>query len=150
MIKLYFLLLLLFPAFISAKDTKGASEFVSALYANYSDSNYSPVDKNPESIFSAELVKLIREDEKQAKGEVGVLDFDPLCNCQDSTGLKIEKIKIDSKSNSTIAHVTFTISEIKNSLKLQLIKVKGKWLIKDISSEDIPSLYNYMKTALKK
>ena len=49
--------------------------------------DYNPFDQ-PERVFAPPLLAAINEDARLANGEVGYLDGDPLCQCQDAAGLK--------------------------------------------------------------
>lgn len=66
------------------RDDSTALEFVSNVYRNYATGDrFSALGRDADTLFSPELLALIREDSKQAQGEVGYLDGDPLCDCQD-------------------------------------------------------------------
>src|SRR5919199_946809 len=60
--------------------------FVERIYAGYRHDNYSPFE-HAERIFAPPLLAAIREDERLSRGEVGFLDADPLCQCQDAGGI---------------------------------------------------------------
>ena len=127
-------------------------QFVSNIYTNYSDGNllsYSPFE-NPDTIFSPQLLNLIKLDEKYANGEAGFLDWDPICDCQDFGNFTLKKIEIKKTDNKVIANVSFQISETSVKVVLYLIKIDNKWFIDDIKSKDNPSLYKYLKKNLQK
>ena len=48
---------------------------------------FDPVGPAAAQVFDAPLVALIRRDQRNARGEVGALDGDPLCDCQDDAGM---------------------------------------------------------------
>jgi hypothetical protein len=62
------------------------ASFVTGVYQHYVKAQSAHADYTPpESIFTARLSKLIRDDRKRAKGELGCLDFDFWVNGQDWT-----------------------------------------------------------------
>lgn len=149
-IRLLVLICLLFiPLCANAQDS--AYQFVSNLYANYQNSASGDIFNKlqTDSIFTPDLLKLIRLDQEYAHGEAGYLDWDPLCDCQDPDGLHIKKIAIFQKSGITYAEINLgtTVEEIK--VILQLKHLNGKWLINNIEEKSVPNLREYLEKHLK-
>src|SRR5690349_11349735 len=73
-----------------------ARAFVDRTFAGYARGDFNPL-AHPEKYFSDNLAKEIRLD--SAGGEVGYLDGDPLCDCQDVSGLKprVESVQTHGK-----------------------------------------------------
>ena len=142
-------LLTIFPAIPIANDTSDENQFIINLYKNYQRSDYQFAGTGADTIFAPELLKLIRMDEENAKGEAGYLDWDPICACQDYEGLQIIKISIFNKDQKNFGEVHLKISETIFMISLELIKINGKWFIKDIKTADVPSLLKYLKSNLK-
>ena len=69
-------------ALAASPQAESPRQFVARVYASYAREDYSPLAR-PGSVFAPMLVREIREDQRLAKGEVGYLDGDPLCDCQD-------------------------------------------------------------------
>ena len=76
------------PAQAAGPTAKQATAFLRQIYANYRKADYSPLKDNGARVFDAAMVALIKEDARLSNGEVGALDFDPVCQCQDSSGIK--------------------------------------------------------------
>ena len=141
------------PFIISAEDNNTAFQFVENIYSKYENNEDVSVLKGSETngIFSPDLLKLIKLDETEAKGEAGYLDWDPLCDCQDigdPGDFKINNINISDKAGKTIADVSFKISETNIKVSLYLVKIKGEWYIDEIKSKNMISLSKYLSDNL--
>src|SRR5687767_6449422 len=115
--------------------------FVTRLYAGYSTADYSPF-KRPERVFAPRLLAAIREDERLAQGEVGYLGGDPVCQCQDATGLQATITGVTPRGSAS-ATVSVSISlhgYPPRPARLSLVRTRAGWRIADISSADEPSL----------
>jgi hypothetical protein len=130
----------------------GVLQFVSNLYVNYGNNSaptscYAP---RADTIYSERLLKLIRLDQDIAKGEVGLIEADPLCNCQDKKGLKVNKIEISNRGGIVYAKVKIDFQTGSTSVLLQLMKKGHKWLIDDVidSTTTIPSLVEFLSKSL--
>ena len=75
----------------SADDSASAEQFLRKVYASYaSDGPGVPNDTlKEEDVYDASLIALMAADQDAADGEVGYLDGDPLCDCQDWGDIKI-------------------------------------------------------------
>src|SRR5262245_38727285 len=71
------------PAGAQTSDTAGAEKFLRGVYAHYRDSNAPAPEIKDEDIYDAPLLALMAADSEAADGEVGYLDGDPMCDCQD-------------------------------------------------------------------
>ena len=78
------MLLALLVAAAPAAETPKA--YMERLYAGYRNSSFNPFD-HPERYFAPRLLAAIKEDARLANGEVGYVDGDPICQCQDPDGL---------------------------------------------------------------
>jgi len=76
----------------AAPDAARARAFVEKLYSHYPSkpgrTSFDPTGKNAGEVFDPGLIAAFREDARLANGEVGFVDADPLCQCQDDSGLK--------------------------------------------------------------
>ena len=105
--------------------------FVRRTYAAYADPNYSPLAQ-PEKLFSPTLAKAIRKD--GGNGEVGYLDGDPLCDCQDFEQLsaRIESVRRPGSRFATVSvHVTLGPKDSRN-IRLSMVLNRVGWQISDI------------------
>ena len=85
------------PAVVTATAATAAAATPSAdsariwvvrLYANYANDSFSPFIK-PADWFAPAVVKALAEDERLTpEGEMGAIDADPVCSCQDPTDMK--------------------------------------------------------------
>jgi hypothetical protein len=132
---------LLLAAALLAPSPETPRAFVERLYAGYRDPDYSPLS-HPRRVFAAPLVAAIREDRRLSRDEVGYMDADPLCQCQDPAGLRptIGEVATTGRSIATVrVTVDFGGSDPRD-LRLSLVRTASGWRIADIASADEPSL----------
>src|SRR5262249_22379005 len=86
----------------AAPDAASARAFVEKLYSHYPSnpkgSTFNPTSKNAGEVFEPGMIAAFREDARLAKGEVGFVDADPLCQCQDDSGLKSKVVSVTMTS----------------------------------------------------
>ena len=115
-------------------------KFIDHVYAEYRHKDFTPLAR-PEDFFAPPLAAAIRRDSGTA-GEVGYLDGDPLCDCQDY-GRLTAKIRSLSQSTSRTAsarvRVTLDRSETRD-LRLTLVRALAGWRIADVIGTDRHSL----------
>jgi hypothetical protein len=123
-----------------AKEVDGATQFVHEIYSRYGPNGGPPslFEENAGSIFHTSLVALAREDQTAVgPGEAGVIDYDPVCNCQD-TDIKFKHLKIQigaATGDSSRANVTFTdLNGLPETIVLVLRKENEQWRIYDIEN----------------
>jgi hypothetical protein len=124
----------------------GAYRFVVSLYENYKDDNskFNFLNPKADTIFTPKLLALLRLDEKMAKGEVGVYDGDPICDCQDNSRFHLDTILITNRSDSVFALVKFNFIVDSMKVILHLQNRNGKWLIGDIEEKWTPSFKGFL------
>ena len=135
-------------AFLSATAPPdlSAKHFVETLYAPYINAKgittgYSPLQSRNEEldIFSLGVVRLLDADAARTpKGEEGALDYDPLCQCQDSDGMSlksVEQVKQTRSSADIIVTLRFasTPSQIRK-VHLFLIREEHGWRVDNVLS----------------
>jgi hypothetical protein len=128
-------------ALLAAPAPESPRAFVERLYAGYRDPNYNPLAR-PERIFAPALVAQIREDWKLSRDEVGYMDADPLCQCQDAAGLRAAIGDVRPSGRMAAAaqvRITFGGSDPRH-LRLTLVRTSAGWRISDIATADEPSL----------
>lgn len=129
----------------AALDAVSARAFVAGLYTHYpSPANgpfFSPTDTNVSNVFDPGMVALFREDQRLAKGEVGFVDADPLCQCQDDGGMKTKIVSVTMAGPTAANAVVDLLFEGSAPvvLTLRLVVVNGQWRIHDLSTKDEPS-----------
>ena len=121
--------------------TESPRAFAERIYAGYRDSEYSPFAV-PERWFAAPLAAAMAEDSRLSHGEVGYLDGDPLCQCQDPSGLQalIDEVRRPSRK-SAIADVRLRLTGYEpRHVRLHLVRTPAGWRIADVGTPDAPSL----------
>lgn len=126
-----------------ALDANSARVFVQKLYAHYPQKEggpvFEPTGKDAPAVFDAALIKAFQEDTRLAKGEVGFVDADPICQCQDDAGLKPKIVSVTMKGANAdaVVDLQFGGSNGKpNLLTLHLVPVNAQWRIHDLSTKD--------------
>lgn len=95
------------------------------------------------------LAGLIKADRALALGEVGVLDGDPICACQDDDKLTVSKIDVAPDGpKRTKATVAFDNAGTKTTVRYRLEAVDGKWRIADLSEPSLQSLRRVLTTRI--
>src|SRR3990170_1131291 len=120
--------------------------FVERLYAGYCDPDYDPLAK-PGRIFAPALVAAIREDLRFSRDDVGYMDADPICQCQDAAGLRhsIEEIGQPGAKRATARlRLDFGGSE-QREVELKLVRTKKGWRIADIATAVDASLLESLR-----
>jgi len=105
--------------------------FIHQAYAGYRHSGYSPL-LHPDRLFSPALTAAIRKD--GSGGEVGYLDGDPLCDCQDFERLSAKILSIRRQGTRAAAariHVTLGPGATRD-IKLNLVRTHAGWRISDV------------------
>jgi Protein of unknown function (DUF3828) len=133
-LRLKFILVLCLSTTTWAQTSNSTEAFVRGIYAEYAQSGPDITGKKVDQYFTPTIVQLIRHDQAStSRGEVGRLDFDPFCSCQDPDGLKLIGLNITPVSEGkAIAHTTLETSGGRIELRLTLAKVSGHWRVDNI------------------
>jgi hypothetical protein len=125
--------------------------FVERLYANYAHEDYSPF-VHPERVFAPGLLAAINEDSRLANGEVGYLDGDPICSCQDTGGMRSSVASVTGSRGQATARVTVSWEGTtdRRDIRLKLIRTPAGWRVADVSSPDDASLLHDLQEANRK
>jgi hypothetical protein len=123
---------ILFALLLAASQpAESPAAFIRHAYAGYNHSGYSPL-LEPEKLFSPTLAAAIRKD--NSGGEVGYLDGDPLCDCQDFERISAKIVSMkrpNARSANVRVHVTLG-PKVARDLKLSLVMTAKGWRIADI------------------
>lgn len=125
---------------VAAPATETPKAYIERVYASYRDKNFSPFD-HPDRYFAPMLLGAIKEDARLAHGEVGYVDGDPICQCQDTDGLHARVSRVTKQgATRALAEVIldFTDSTARR-VKFSLVRTDAGWRIADVSSPDEPS-----------
>lgn len=125
---------------IEAKPTAASAKaFLEALYVPYRTEPTKVVDvlQRPELYFEAGLVQAMAADSAAAakRGEVPMLDGDPICDCQDYIPFEPAIGPIKLKGNRADATVRFNHGT-ERELHYRLIATPNGWRIYDIRTKD--------------
>ena len=89
---------------------------------------------------------MIRSDERVPPGDIGKLDEDPLCDCQDDGGFRLSAIMIHRQSADRVStKVNFSILSFSKVIILDLVKIGGDWRIADVHAQRMPSLVSFLE-----
>jgi hypothetical protein len=143
---------LLAPPSAQAQTLDEARAFVRGLYAAYEASDPNYLGRNAERTFAPELLALIRRDAETAPpGEVGILDGDPICDCQDYSEIELKRLMVGRAGQGRAgAHVTLRFPGEMRSMRLDLVAVGGQWRVADVHTSATPSLVKLLETELRR
>jgi hypothetical protein len=145
-------MILIFLAAAAAQpQTQSPKTWLEQVYAGYRSSSFNPFAQ-PDRYFAPRLLAAIREDRRLAKDEVGYLDGDPICQCQDAEGLKARVLRVIAQGpNKASAQVSIGLTGYDaRPARFSLVRTRAGWRIADVSSKDEPSLLNAIEQANRK
>lgn len=129
------------------------SHYPQPAQASAKGSFFEPTGRSASLVFDAPMIALMRENDRLTpKGDVGAIDSDPICDCQDDSGLiaKVGEIVATGPDTATAAvDLRFSLAsppEVRH-LKFSLVTQAGQWRIHDIDDGDTPSLRAYLTQA---
>jgi hypothetical protein len=144
------LILLTAPAIpAAAQDAASAKTFLESVYQHYQHGGKGIDLGGPHAgeYFHSSLLTLVRADAKANGPEnVGVIDSDPICGCQDWDGIWDLKIDINVESpQRAVAEVSFAVFAPKDRpkdpltrLQITLVPERGQWRIYNVVDESDP------------
>jgi hypothetical protein len=137
------------PGVAFSQNVDDARAFVSRLYHNYEHGDPSYLD-DAEHVYTPQLLALMAKEEKTiAPGDMGVIESDPFCDCQDPTGLKDITVVVNATGTGQArADVRFMIFSQAMATTLDLAVVEGEWRVADIHSEGLKSLAGAYQRAI--
>lgn len=114
---------------------QGPEPFVRALYAAYGQGLPDAVPPGREPLYGRTLNALIGEDFRR-NGDRRVLTRDPLCDCDDPTGLALTALEVTpAGAAGAEARAAFTLGGQARTQTLTLVKEGPLWRIADIAFE---------------
>ncbi len=143
------------PASTDAADAKA---FLEGLYAHYktssSNSTFQPFDANAADVLDADTIALMKADEKALNGELGDIDGDWICDCQDYQSITAT-IAVQS-ATPTAAKATADFHDVEDTSPkphhdtFDLVKTPAGWRIHDMGTSDQPSLRKVLQDEIAK
>lgn len=110
-----------------------AKAFLQAIYAPYTTEGSNSLAR--EHVYSQPMLKLMARDTELAGDEVGYLNGDPLCDCQDYAAFRPD-ISVSEKLGKATANITFKNGERESKLALSLVQESGQWRVDDVVSAE--------------
>jgi hypothetical protein len=145
-------MILLFLAAAAAQpQAANPRAFLERTYANYRNPDFNPFS-HLDRYFAPRLIAAIREDSRLAHGEVGYVDGDPICQCQDPDGLHARVARVTPQGpGKALAEVIvdFTDSTARR-VRFSLVRTVAGWRIADVSSGDEPSFLRAIEDSNRK
>ena len=144
-------MILLALAAAGAQPAETPRRFLDCVYARYQKSDFSPF-VHASRYFAPRLLSAINEDSRLAHGEVGYLDGDPLCQCQDTSGLHARVASVKSiRSGWANAEIILDFPDnTPTRIHLSLTLTKAGWRIADVSAHGEPSLLRALQRSNSK
>lgn len=142
----------------SPAETPGTTQvraMLQAIYKHYApndDETWSPTSAEARATyFDPDMVALMQEDDKLAQGEVGALDADPFCGCQDTVNLKAVVTAVQLSPTRVVATVLLTqaepqkdsngkVTDTASKTYFDLLLTPKGWRIHDIAQPGMPSM----------
>ena len=148
----FLLLILSFNLTLFAADKVATPEaLVTELYKAH-DAEKSPFFQAEDRAlvdhyFTKELADFLWKDAKESKGEIGVIDFDPLYNAQDTEIKKfvVNKATVDGAKATVVA--SFVNFDKKIRITFKLVKQDDAWKFSDIQYTEGHTLLKLFKAA---
>jgi hypothetical protein len=122
-------------AMIYAAAAQGPEPFVRAIFAQYVNGGPAELPPPPgqDPLFSRTMNALIGEDARAANGEVGTLEVDPFCQCQDQDGFVLDSMAVaQGDADTATASVVFTNMGNQQTATLDLVREGGNWKVDDV------------------
>jgi hypothetical protein len=135
------MILMLLAAAASQPQAESPRAFLEHVYASYKNPDFSPFS-HLDRYFAPPLVAAIREDARLAHGEVGYVDGDPICQCQDPAGMRpsVGRVTQQGKGKATVEVSIASDNDKPRPTRFSLVRTRAGWRIADVSSADEPSL----------
>jgi hypothetical protein len=138
------------PLYAQTPSLGAAKAFVAGLYTGYRTGEPDYLGRDARKAFAPALLDLIAQDQRTTpSGDVGALDGDPICDCQDPGGLKLTQLTVtEAGAGQARAEVAFSLDGDRRRLKIDLVASGAGWRIADIHSADTPSLVQLLQREL--
>jgi len=123
--------------------------FVEDLYAQYKkNADFSPFTHG-EQWFDPAFLAAVKEDSELSNGEVGAVDSDPICSCQDASGMEARVVGVEQTSpGAAVADVNLWAgSPDQRAIKVDLVSVGGQWRVHDVRDNEGQSFLDYVLKA---
>ncbi len=137
---------LLAPRPAAADDLKNAQAFVERTYRAYCQGCTVSFEREERQRLSRRLRALIERDRRLTpKGDVGALDGDPICDCQD---YGIRDVRVEARpagAGRVTAVARFRNFNDRQTVTLDLVTEAGGWRIDNVHTAGTPDLADYLQ-----
>jgi hypothetical protein len=139
-----------------SSDADDVKAFLDSLYAHYKTSQndtFQPFDGSASGVLDPDTQALMKADETALNGEVGAIDADWLCQCQDFTSITA-KVTVQAATPTT-AKATSDFHDVGDTSAkprrdtFDLVKTPAGWRIHDMGTDDQPSLRKVLQDEIK-
>jgi len=127
-------------------DVDTARRFVEQVYRAYCGTCEVPFERRAPRLLSRGLLALVERDRRETpQGDVGALDGDPLCDCQDHSISGVRVVAEEAGAGRATAVAEFRNFGEPQTVRLDLVVEKGGWRIDNIHTSGTPDLVAYLK-----
>lgn len=138
------------PAAAAADEAPEA--FVRRVYARYGAGGPGVSLERPggDAFYAAGLLDaLAKAQAKVPQGDIGPIDDDPICACQDYTALRVDRIAVGRPEGDRVeVRVAFTDGGARSRVTLTLTRTPAGWRIADVGDRGIPSIMAVLRNAI--
>lgn len=131
-------------------DAADVKAFLEGVYAHYKspaekDHTFAPMDRDVKAVFDKAMVDLLAKDAKlNGPDEVGAIDGDWICACQDYDSITATVAVQSATASAAKATVDFHVFQEKHHNVFDLVKENGAWRVHDVQEvapgKSLPSL----------
>ena len=127
-----------------------ARAFTQTLYDAYEAGEPDYLGRDAQRTFAPSLLALIRRDQTTTPSDdVGILDGDPICDCQDHDGVRLTRLVIkDAGPGKARANVTLRFPSETRLMSLDLVASRGRWRVADVHTRETPTLVRLLQDGL--
>src|SRR3569832_1116410 len=134
------LMVVAMPAAAAGPDANAARTFVQKLNTHNPQKGepyFDPTNKDAASVFEPGMIKAFAEKAQHNHDEVGVVDADPICMCQDDAGMtsKIVSVTMKGANADVVVNLLYPGGQ-PQAVTMHLVPVNGQWRIYDLSTKD--------------
>jgi hypothetical protein len=134
------------PAVAADPDVDAARLFIEQVYRAYCGMCEVPFERRAPKLLSRGLLALVEKDRRATpRGDVGALDGDPICDCQDHSINGVRVVAQESGAGRATAVAQFRNFGEPKTVRLDLVIEKGGWRIDNIHTDDMPDLAAYLQ-----
>ncbi len=127
------------PALAAPTNISDPLAFVKEVYRHFVEDKSTPNSYvPPQDIFTPRLKALIDNDRRQAKGEVGCLDFDFWVNGQDWSIKSVAVTQGPAIEDRQTIIAKFTNAGSREEMHLDFRKIGGRWMLDEVHRVTAP------------